>query len=145
MLQEIRIKPTMEIEDDLLKAVSEEVAAHLVLADFREAIRSPAGTGFFCYRAVEAMMQSMKMSQDDKDDGPAWNQLRTRLQVDRSAIDAIKMHADYPRHGKPQSIGDADRIKVFRLTDEIVRQFLPYLRRGKMPLALPEFPLFVHP
>jgi hypothetical protein len=145
VLQDTRIKPTTEIEEDLLKAVSEEIAARLVLADFREAIRSPVGTGVFCYRAVEAMMQSMKTSQDDKDDGPAWAQLRTRLQVDRSAIDAIKKHADYPRHGKPQSISDADRGKVFRLTDQIVQRFLTYLRRGKIPLALPEFPLFVYP
>jgi hypothetical protein len=142
-LQETRIKQTA-IEGDLFKVVAEEVAARLVLADFREAIRSAVGTGFFCYRAVEAMMQFMKTSQDNKD-GSAWELLRTRLRVDRSAINAIKEHADYPRHGKDQSISVADREKVFRLMDEIVRRFLAYLRRGKIPLALPEFPLFVHP
>jgi hypothetical protein len=129
------------IDNDLIKAVAEEITARFVLADFREAIRSPVGTGFFCYRAVEAMMQSMKTGGDQKD-VPAWELLRTRLQVDRSAIDAIKKHADYPRHGKHQPISDADRAKVFRLTDEIVRRFLAYVRRGKIPLALSEFPLF---
>jgi hypothetical protein len=132
------------IEADMYKVVAENTPARLVLADFREAIRTPVGTGFFCYRAIEAMMQTMKSHPDDKD-GPAWDRLRSQLQVDRSAIDAIKAHADYPRHGKVQSISDADRAKVFRLTDEIVRRFLAYLRQGKSPLALSAFPTFMHP
>lgn len=124
----------------MIKVVAEEITARLVLADFREAIRNPVGTGFFCYRAVDAMMQSMKTAGDRKD-AAAWALLRNRLQVDRSAIDAIKEHADDARHGKYRTITGVDRANVFRLTDEIVRRFLTYLRRGKIPLALAEFPL----
>jgi len=69
------------------------------------------------------MMQSMKAHPDD-DDRPAWEALRSRLNLDRPVIDAIKVHADYPRHGKVSSISDADRAKVFRLTDQIVKRYL---------------------
>jgi hypothetical protein len=41
VLRETRQPPTATIESDLLKAVSEEIPARLVLADFREAIRTP--------------------------------------------------------------------------------------------------------
>ncbi len=139
VLRETRQPQTATIETDLLKAVSEEIPARLVLADFREAMRNPVGTGFFCYRAIETMMQSMKARPDDKD-GPAWDMLRSRLQLTRPAIDAIKGHADYPRHGKVSLIGDADRATVFRLTDQIVKRYLAYLQRGKLPLTSSEFP-----
>ena len=70
-----------------------------------------------------------------------WDMLRSRLQLNRPVIDAIKGHADYPRHGKVSLIGDADRGKVFRLTDQIVKRYLAYLRGGKVPLVSSEFSL----
>jgi hypothetical protein len=121
-----------------------DIPAQIALADFREAMRNPVGTGFFCFRAVEAMMQSMKTDPTDKDP-PAWEVLRKRLQIDRSAIDVIKAHADYPRHGKVSWISDADRAMVFQLTDKIIGRYLRYLERGKTPLPNSEFPLFGKP
>jgi hypothetical protein len=144
VLEEVRRMRTTSTESDLFKSVTQEIPARLVLADFREAIRNPAGTGFFCYRAVEAMMQSMKAHPDDKD-GPAWGKLRDRLQIDRSFIDEIKKYSEYPRHGKVTSIDDANRAKVFSLTDQIVRRYLEFLRRGKIPLSASEFPSLVYP
>jgi hypothetical protein len=141
-LVEARKEPGGEIANDLLQAVAESVPARMVLAGFREAIRSPVDTGFFCYRAIEAMMRSMKTSPKDSDK-TSWDLLRTRLQVDRPVIDAIKAHADDPRHGNISTISDEERAKVFRLTDEIVRRYLTYLRRGKIELPSSEFPLFV--
>ncbi|SRR5579871_809648 len=141
VLKETRKEPATEIAGDLLQSVAGDISARMVLADFREAIRTPVGTGFFCYRAIEAIMQSMKTNPKD-DDKPAWALLRARLQIDRPVIDEIKAHADYPRHGKVSSISDDERANVFRLTDEIVRRYLTYLRRGKTELPRSEFPLF---
>jgi hypothetical protein len=143
-LHETRPERPPVIEADLLLAVARNIPARLVLADFREAIRNPVGTGFFCYRAVEAMMQSMKGDPDDKD-GPAWAKLHDRLQIDKSFIDEIKKHGDYPRHGKVSLIDDADRATVFRLTDQIVRRYIEYLRREKTPLSASEFPTLGYP
>jgi hypothetical protein len=128
------------IDGGLLKATAQSAAAQIVLAEFREAMRVPVGTGFHCYRAIEAMMQSMKADREDAD-GPAWEQLRERLRIDRSAIDEVKKHADLPRHGKPSSMSDPERAKVFGLTDEIIERFLVYLVNGKTALAEPDFPV----
>jgi hypothetical protein len=141
VLAEARKDQKMQIEDDLLTSVLSEQSAHLALADFREAMRNPVETGFFCYRAIEAMMQSLKNNLTDNDDA-AWKELRTRLRVERSAIDRVKKHSDYPRHGKPFSISDADRETVFLATNKILERFFEYLRRGKVPLPETEFPPF---
>jgi hypothetical protein len=128
------------IDEKLVSAVGRNPAAQIVLADLREAMRVPIGTGFYCYRAIEAMMQSMKGSPDDAD-GPAWELLRQRLRIDRAAIDEVKRHADFPRHGKLSSISDSERAKVFVLTDQIIERFLAYLVRGKTALAERDFPI----
>jgi hypothetical protein len=84
----------------------------------------------------------MKATAADKD-SLAWDALRRVLRIDRSAIDAIKAQADFPRHGKVSSISDADRANIFRLTDEIINRYLEYLHREKAPLSDAEFPLLV--
>jgi hypothetical protein len=129
-----------KIDGDLVVTVSENVSAQMVLRDFQLAMRDAIGTGFYCYRAIEAMMQSMK---DDtiKTDKQAWEQLNSVLQVARSASEKIKSHADFARHGKPSGMSDQDRVDVFKLTDEIVYRFLEYLRRGSEPLSSAEFPI----
>jgi hypothetical protein len=63
------------------------------------------------------------------------------LSIHRSAIDEVKLHADFPRHGKPWEISAAERTKVFELTDEIIRRFLIYLVGGKATLTEREFPV----
>src|SRR5438445_12570749 len=103
-------------------------------------MRVAVGAGFFCSRAIEAMMQSMKVAPQEKD-GPAWDRLRGTLGIDRSAIDEIKRYADFSRHGKPSTIMDAERAKVFELTDEMIKRFLEYLVRGEKSLPPEEFPV----
>jgi hypothetical protein len=82
-------------------------------------MRDPALTGFFCYRAIEAMMQSMKPAPDDNDQ-VGWRALRQRLCLDRSALSEVQSHARFPRHGRPSGMTDAERAKVFALTDEVI-------------------------
>jgi hypothetical protein len=140
VLQESRANQMPSIEIQRFTPYLDDIPAHMVLADFREAMRNPIGTGFFCYRAIEAMMQSMKANPTEKDDNPAWAELRRRLQIDESAIYAVKAHADYPRHGKVSAMSDADRTMVFRLTKQIISRYLEYLERGKTALPNSEFP-----
>ncbi len=127
------------IDADLVIA-SSELPARIALRNFQLAMRDAEGTGFYCYRAIEAMMQSMKSDQirTDKD---AWQKLTTVLSLDRSVSDWIKSHADFPRHGKPFSMGEPDRAQIFELTDEILHRYLEYVRRGLGALPADQFPV----
>jgi hypothetical protein len=122
-----------------LSAVVQEIGAKIALASFREAIKVAVDSGFFCYRAIEAMMQSMRVRDSEKDK-VVWDRLKTTLCVEESAIYYVKGHADTPRHGKASVISDAERATVFSLTDEIIKRYIQYLVRGKTPLPLAEFP-----
>ncbi|MCA6112896.1 hypothetical protein [Bradyrhizobium cenepequi] len=127
-----------EIDSDLFLTVSASIPAQMVLRDLQLAMRDAIGTGFYCYRAVEAMMQSMK-NDTIKTDKQAWERLNESLLLDRSASEKIKRHADHPRDGKPSSMSDQERGEVFQLADEIVYRFLEYLRRDVGPLPFGEF------
>jgi hypothetical protein len=130
------------LDGKLVEAVHRDVPAQIALADFREAMGVPVGTGFFCYRAIEALMQSMRANPKEDTNSLSWPRFRETLCVDRSAIDHVKQHADAPRHGIPSSITDADRAKVLVITDEIIRRYLEYIIRGRAELQEREFPVF---
>jgi hypothetical protein len=132
--------PLGSLPGELLQAVASEPAAQIVLQEFREAMGFAIGTGFHCYRAIEAMMQSIRTSDTEKE-ATAWDRLRQHLSLDRAAIDFVKDRADLPRHGRPSSILDTDRAMVFKITDEIVRRYLHYLSKGKTPLPAADFPV----
>ena len=138
VLAESRAGQVREIDGATFQAVAQNPAAQFVLEDFVNAMRFPIGTGFYCYRAIEAMMQFVK-SGADENDSTSWPKLRTELRWERAAIDAVKTHADMPRHGKPSGMTDSERVIVFQITDEIVRRFLIYLASGQKPLPAGEF------
>ena len=127
------------IDGPLWLAYASDTGARLALSDFREAIKRAADTGFFCYRAVESMMQGLRPP--NASDSAAWAHFRATLHVDRSALDYIKGHADAARHGRPGGVTDAERAKVFQLADEIIRRYLEYLVRDNRRLSEAEFPI----
>jgi hypothetical protein len=55
------------LDGDLALAISGSIRAQMVFRDFQLAMRDAVETGFYCYRAVEAMMQSMKSDATTKD------------------------------------------------------------------------------
>lgn len=126
------------LDGDLIAAINPHAANSL--RDYQHAMEDAIGTGFFCYRAIEAMMQSMK-SETVKNDKAAWEALNAALRLDSSAALFVKKYADYPRHGKPWSMTDADRVSVFEITDEAIYRYLEFLRRGSKALSADEFPL----
>ena len=112
----------------------------VIMADFREAMRNPPNTGFHCYRAIETMMQTMKEISTE-DNNRAWGKFRSNLNIDRNCLDAIKNHADPPRHGKLHAMTDSQRAYVFKKTQVIVLRFFEYLIRDERPLPEAEFPI----
>jgi hypothetical protein len=83
------------IDGDLLIAVGKNPHAANALRDFQLAMIDPIGTGFYCYRAIEAAMQALK-NETVKDDKAAWNALNNALRLDKSAAMFVKTYADYP-------------------------------------------------
>lgn len=141
-----RINPLRinNIDGILLQAVASNVSAQMVLRDFQRSMREPVDTGFYCYRAIEAMMQSMRPSADTKDP-EAWDYFLSALSLERSAKDKVSSHAAFARHGRPSSMTSDDRQSVFKLTDEIIRRYLEYLCRNRTPLQAQEFPILKWP
>jgi hypothetical protein len=131
-----------EIDSLEFSLLSADVSTRIALANFREAIRMPVETGFYCFRAVETMMQSMK-THPNENDKEAWLKFRSALRVDRSFIDQIKIHADLPRHGKPSAISDAERSLVFLATDTIMDRYLKYVIAGRNGLPETDFDMLV--
>lgn len=124
----------LQITIEELGAILTNPHARIALADFREAMRVPLQTGFFCYRCIETMMQSMKSAQVDKD-SLVWEKLRSSLRIEQEAIRFVKGHADWARHGRTGNITDAERAEIFSLTDEIISRYITFLQGGSLPLS----------
>jgi hypothetical protein len=141
LLQNIRKNDYGVIDDQLLRAVTGNPFASKVLADFREAMRMVLDTGFFCNRAIDSMMQSMKPSPKERATKQDWVRLHDALKIKQSYAHRVKKHSDDARHGNLVAISDNERAEVFVVTHEIIRRYLAYLVRGSQPLPEAEFPI----
>lgn len=130
------------IESADLGTILNDNGARIALADFREAMKMPGQTGFFCYRAIEAMMQTLRKESAKGDEGRAWEALRGNLNISRASIDVVKAHSDWARHGQSGSISDEERARIFKITDEILGRYLDFILRGRSALPLPQYPMF---
>ena len=130
----LRSDGEISIPYELVAAVGGDVPAHIMLADFREAMRVPRQTGFFCYRAIESAMQAFKNASTTTD-GEAWVAMRSALRVDEKAVRRVKVHADWARHGRPGSLTDETRVMLFHTTRSIIHRYLNFLVAGRQPLA----------
>ncbi len=128
-----------EVSTELLVAVGGDVASHIALADFRGAMRVPVQTGFFCYRAAEAIMQTFKTAEVQKD-AVAWAKMRNQLHISEEALRRIKLHADWARHGQAGVITDPERAQLLVVTQKMIRRYLDYLLRVKAPLNVGDYP-----
>ncbi len=120
------------LQVDLFQAVLTNQYACLVLSDFQRAMRED--TGFYCYRAIESMMQSVKQDHG-LTEKPAWARLRNDLKISQDSIYRVKDFADPVRHGKTKGMSDDDRAEILSTTDKIIDRFLRYLLSGRQPLS----------
>jgi hypothetical protein len=106
--------------DHLFHLMSKPDSWHIrrALSDFREATSNPVDTGFFCYRAIETLMQYHASSMPEATSKRVkWDAFREHYGIDRADIDYIKGFADPVRHGDGLSvieITDANRESTFR-------------------------------
>jgi hypothetical protein len=70
ILAERRRENSNSLSMKTLAAVGHSLFAQRALQDFQYAMREPIDTGFYCYRALEAMMQSFRKPEEDKKKSP---------------------------------------------------------------------------
>jgi hypothetical protein len=128
---------------ELLGLSMSSAYVQLALADFREAIRSPSDTGFYCYRMAETIRQSFAKPEDGDNRSLAWQRLRDSLNVEKSWLIMLKMAADNRRHGALLMLLSTDRVALLKGASTLLDRFCVYLRNGAVPLREPEFPLLV--
>lgn len=133
----VLFKDSAKLEEESLKLTLTDHSFQLALSDFRKAMPDGTETGFYCFRAIEAIMQTFK--QGTEKDADTWDRMRATLRVERPLIDFIKARADDRRHGKaPPSVTDRDRQKMFKVTSAILERYVA-LRANKLTALPPYF------
>ncbi len=98
----------------------------LCLADLREAIREHRDTGFFLYRAIEALMQSFRTDDSKKGKQKAWESLRSELSITEDNIRQLEKVADCFRHGDTRYVSGTERCELFLIAWNIVDKYIKY-------------------
>jgi hypothetical protein len=110
------------------------------LSDLNSAITSPNDTGFYCYRAIETLMQEFK--QPGEESKVAWPKLRDALQVTQAWIKPLTDNSLSNRHGELKGLSGNERSFLMKRAWMLVYRFarLKLLNVAKLPNS--EFPLF---
>ena len=123
---------------DLIPLMCKTPNVQQVLANLRESMRIPSDTGFFCYRAIENVMQGFREESENKK--KAWEHMRESLNLSREWLEFVKGHADGPRHGFYEGMSWDDRQESMKRAWKILDRYFEYLKTGK-PLSENDFPL----
>jgi len=109
------------------------------LSDLNEAIISPNDTGFYCYRAVETLMQEFK--QPGEESKTAWPKFREALHVSQAWIEPLTDKSISNRHGELKGLSGKERVFLMKRAWTLVYRFARLKLRKGSTLPLSEFPL----
>jgi hypothetical protein len=101
------------------------------IADFKSAIRVPADTGFYCYRAVESLINHVKKTSGISDKKAAISSLESSLKLDSACIQLLRELGGDVRHGHVSTITAQERVQALRITQEILERFFDHQNSGK--------------
>jgi hypothetical protein len=95
-------------------------------ADLIAAMKTPDDTGFYCYRAIEALRQYciVRYKLDPEKTSDQWSKVRVVSGCDEQTLRDIKAAADPVRHGAIVGITSSDRETLFTKTWDVVDGFL---------------------
>jgi hypothetical protein len=109
------------------------------LADFRRAIKYPAMTASFCFRAIDTMRASyfedLNTQNGRKRRIDSWEKLRRELSIERNKIQKMEDFAVPNRHGTYPEIHYADREEIMNVTRTIINAMV-----AKAISQIPDFP-----
>jgi hypothetical protein len=107
---------------------SDGVLLHRCFNDLTSAMKNPDDTGFYCYRAIEALRQhcvrKFKLNPDKDNRSEQWKKFREFARCDEQTLRDIKSAADPVRHGDVIPITSAERADLFKKTWDVVDAYL---------------------
>ena len=110
------------------------------LADLNEAITSPNDTGFYCYRAIETLMQEFKQP-GETESKDAWPRFREALQVTQEWITPLTDSSISNRHGELKALSGEERVFLMKRSWTLLYRFVCLKLCGAPLLPTTEFPL----
>lgn len=108
------------------------------LENIRLALRATKDLGFFCYRAIEAIMQDFKRGKGDEK--KAWRLLQSSLNVEEGYIMGLKKYSDGPRHGKVLGFTSTEAASIITMVKRIIDRYIIYLQNGSKILKESDYP-----
>ncbi|NJR62942.1 MAG: hypothetical protein HC769_31650 [Cyanobacteria bacterium CRU_2_1] len=133
-----------ELLTDLIMASQHPLSWYFfhALADVKRAARSFHDSGFYCYRAIESVMQFFKVFDEEQplSDNKSWEKMRDTLAVSKDEILYVKEKADPLRHGKPGDMKEEERSQLIKITVSILDKFCRFLVKSSSD----NLPLFHH-
>ncbi len=100
----------------------------LALLNFRLAIRNPADTAFYCYRAIESIAQSFKTSKNTELENNEWNEFKEKLDINNKWIMKMKKeHADQQRHGNSTYMSGEERVDMLKNTQIVIDKLILFI------------------
>ena len=89
-------------------------------------MKTPDDTGFYCYRAIEALRQYciVRYNLDSEKKSEQWLKVREIAGCEEKILRDIKSAADPVRHGAIVPVTSADREALFIKTWDVVDGFI---------------------
>jgi len=124
---------------DVANVVFTDPVVFGALDDLVGAISHHHVTVINCARAVEALRNVMALPGASRIE--AWEQFRTKLNIDRGYLQLIVETSTDGRHGRGTFIPGATTTEITRRSWVIMNRFLEFRKSGNQPLTAPAFPL----
>lgn len=116
------IHPEINISmTDLFTIAGKDTGLIIALSDFRQAIRQPSFTSFYCYRAIEALKNTFPGK-----NAAQWENFRDAANVSEEDIKKVMGKANNLRHGKPADQSWETRKEHMLLTWNIIKNYFSF-------------------
>lgn len=101
---------------------------HRCFIDLSMAMKHADDTGFYCYRAVEALRQhciiKFGLPPGDRNKAAQWAKLREIAQCSETTTREIEAAAAHTRHGGISTASDQERARLFTITWDVVEGYI---------------------
>ena len=106
------------------------------LADFRRAIKYPAMTAGYCFRAIETIrkfhFENKGIHDNDKRRKDGWNKLRSSFDLTQSDFNEIENFTLSNRHGHYPSVTYPERERIMNFTRKIIDKTIERFKEAKV-------------